>query len=743
MGAVAESEGGDAGLEPYGRLIRMLLPRAQSLAIYSAACEPAWIDGGQDDPDMHRFASDMLREPPGAAFEITGAARNFEGASGYAFRMHNADAQPIAVLVLLVREAGEPRPYSLVLTLLRPALECLQREVAMRVSLGAMHRDLTARDQDLELLLDASVERADSPRDTDELARLVQAAVDHLECAFGALIIPERSIAVVRPHRSQPKGAETDAITRTHRHLLTWAQLQRRTMIVNRAAVGSDKALPYKIVSVPVRHLSQRVIGFLALFNRTDQPNFELRHTRIVELLARKITSILLTSYDGATGLLSRGSFEQRVDSLLATRQSDGGDTVIYFDIDSMHVINENFGMHIGDDVIARVAEVVRRRAPNGALCARIAGDRFAVFAANTDVHVAAGVADAVRTGITELAQQRPEGTLSVSVSAGVAAVMTGSRHPLAHALATAEIACKTAKDHGRNRVETFSPDDSSMARRSAEVQLVAGIHEAITTNRLRLYAQPVLPLSVGPTAPRYEILIRMLSQSGELLPPAKFLPAAESHQMMPAIDRWVVEHALGMLTGHAATLKGRVARFAINLSGQSLADPDFADFVESKLAHAGIPPDIICFEFSEREAITQLERTESFMQRLKSVGCQFALDDFGAGATSLAYLRSLPISLLKIDGSFIRDAESNPRSEAMIRAVAQLANSMEILTVAKYVETDALRIRMADLGVDYGQGFSIGKPVPLAEVLQDLSLYELVSASEPAAGADVPTLYP
>ena len=743
MVAVAATRSAESDLEPYGRLIRMLLPRAQALAIYAAAGDPLWISGGQDDPDMHRFAHDVLAEADGATEEISGSTRNFEGAAGYAFVLRSADAQPLAAVTLLMQENGEARPFSLVLGLLRPALECLQRELAMCASLGAMSRDLNSRDQDLELLLDASVDRAETPRDADELGRLVQAAVDHLECAFGALIIPERSVAVVRAHRSQPKGLETEAITRTHRHLMTWAQLQRRTMIVNRAAVGNEAVPPYKIVSVPVRHLSQRVIGFLALFNRAEQPNFELRHTRLAELLARKITSILLTSYDAATGLLSRGSFEQRVDALLATREATSKDTVIYFDIDRMHVINENFGMHVGDEIIARVAEVVRRRAPGGALCARIAGDRFALFAVDVDAAAAAAIAGDVRAGVAELMQQRPEGVLSVSASAGVAAISAGARNPLSHALATAEIACKTAKDHGRDRVETFDQGDTSMLRRSADVQLLAGIRDALSADRLRLYAQPVLSLSVGPAEPRFEILIRMLSPEGELLPPAKFLPAAESHQLMPAIDRWVVEHALAQLSVHAATLKGRVARFAINLSGQSLGDPEFAGFVAAKLADAGLPPDIICFEFSETEAITHLERTEAFMQQLRSLGCQFALDDFGAGASSLAYLRSLPISVLKIDGGFVRESVSNPRSEAMIRAIATLAHAMDIVTVAKFVETDALRIRMTDLGVDYGQGFAIGKPVPLADVLQDLSLYELVAASGAQPRDDIPTLYP
>ena len=740
MVAVAQTPAASVpGLDPYGQLIKMLFPRAQSIAVYGMGGASLWVASGQDDPDMHRLAEELLADRSAKTpNDIDGTTRAFDGANAYAFLMRDEQGLPLAVVTLLAREGGDARPMSLVLGLLRPALECLQRDLALRASLGAMTRDLSSRDRDLELLLDASVEHADSPRDADELSRLVQAAVDHLRCTIGTLIIPERSVAIVRTQRDQPRGKEAEIVTRTHRHLLTWAQLQRRTMIVNKVSAATDKVPPLKILSVPVRHLSNRVIGFLALFNHAEGDDFGLRHTRLAELLARKVTSILLTSYDAATGLLARGSFEQQVDALLATRTEHGTDSVVYLDIDQMHVINENFGMHVGDETIARVAEIVRRRAPVGARCARISGDRFALFLAGANADGAASAAEDIRTSVGELTQQRAEGVLKVSLSAGVALLPENSKHPLSHALAIAEIASKAAKDHGRNRVETFDNGDMSMVRRHGEVQIVASLREAIATNRFRLYAQPILPLAAGPSEPRFEILIRMLTEEGELLPPAKFLPAAESYQLMPAIDRWVVENALKELAVHSATLGGRIARFAINLSGQSVVDPEFAAFIESQITASGIPADIICFELTETAAVTHLERAEAFMQRLRDLGCQFALDDFGTGASSLAYLKSLPVSVLKIDGSFVRDALQNGRSDSMVKAVAQLARAMGITTVAEYVETDEIRIRMANLGVDYGQGFAIGKPVPLGEVLQDLSLYELVAAGDGTIGAEI-----
>jgi EAL domain-containing protein (putative c-di-GMP-specific phosphodiesterase class I) len=243
------------------------------------------------------------------------------------------------------------------------------------------------------------------------------------------------------------------------------------------------------------------------------------------------------------------------------------------------------------------------------------------------------------------------------------------------------------------------------------------------------LFAQPILPLAPEGGEPRFELLLRMLSESGEILPPEKFLSAAERYQVLPKIDRWVIKNAFAALKSQAGMLRGRKGmRFSINVSGPSVADEAFLEFLETSLADSGLPAQAICFELTETAAISNLARADRLMQRMRTVGCSFALDDFGTGLSSLAYLKSLPVSTLKIDGSFVRDTTNNPRTESMVRAIAQLAHTMGMETVAEYVETDELRMRMASLGVDYGQGFAIGRPVPLVEVLGDLALYEVMA---------------
>ncbi len=715
-------------LDPYGQLLRMLVPRASGIAFYDFRGTPLWVSDGYDGPDPQPVVERALGNvPPATTGQIDGLALDFEGSPGYAFRLRDDAGQVIAVAVLLTRD-GESRPYSFVHHLVAPALECLQRELLARTSLGAMARDLQTRDEDLDVLLKVVPEDPDSPHHADELGMTVQTCVDHLGCMLGALVVPERNVAICKA----PEGARPNVtvLTATHRHLLNWATLQRRNLLLNKA--GGTPGLPAKkILSVPVRHASGRVVGFLALFREARDPDFDLRAERLAELLARRATAALLSNFDAATSLLTRGAFESQVRGALARGRAGAAHSVLYIDADRVHVVNDNFGMHVGDEVIVKIAEVLRRKPLPAALAARVSGDRFAVFLPDCGLEAAAQTAEAVRAECAQLSYPRGDGTVKISVSVGVAPVEEGA-NALAHGLASAEIACKAAKDRGRDRVEVFEDLDQSIMRRHSDVVVAQRLNDALERDRFVLFAQPILPLAETGGEMRFELLLRMQGEAGELLPPGKFLSAAERYQMLPQIDRWVVARALASLKAHRSALAGRAMKFCINVSGPSVVDPEFHGFLEAAILESGLPPEYLCFELTETAAVSDLARADRLMQRLRVLGCSFALDDFGTGLSSLAYLRSLPVSVLKIDGSFVRDTTANQRTESMVRAITQLAHTMGMQTVAEFVETDELRMRMAALGVDYGQGFAIGRPLPLAEVLADLALHE---AMAPQAG--------
>jgi diguanylate cyclase (GGDEF)-like protein len=717
----------DASFTPYVRLLKMLMPSLSGIIVHDGAAELIWMSEDWEVAGVDAVVQEAIAGASAQETDIFGLSRGVDSDHWtYSFAIRRDRKETQGVVTLAIRMTGarsEARPLPYVQQLVQPVLECLKRELTLRESLGSRERDLNVRERDLSLIMQISQRGPGIETDADPFEQVYSACIENLGCSLVAMWVPEKNIAASRSRGGQP--VSVDVLARTEKHLMSWMQLQQRTLIMNRTAKQpGDSGAPYKILACPIRNQSDRVIGVLALFNPPGIADFNERHTRIAELLAKKAAHLLQSQYDPSTGLLTRQAFERQAKALFATGGPIDRNHILYLDIDRLHVINETFGMHTGDEIIGSVADAVFKALPVAALSARISGDRLAVLLPNSDMDQAASAAEKVRAAAAAVAPRKNKGGFDVSVSVGVAPV-SKTASPLAHALALAEVACKAAKDRGRNRVELFQDSDQSIIRRHTDILVVGDLRSALESGRFRLDAQPILPLRGNYGRPRFELLLRMIGEKGEIIPPAKFLSSAERYQMMPLIDRWVVHHACSELGRRKDALGDEAARFAINLSGQSLCDETFLEFVVNEVKASGLPPGTISFELTETATIGNLESAQEFMRTMQNLGCQFALDDFGTGVSSLAYLKALSVSYLKIDGSFVRDAMINPRSESMIKAIAQLAKVMCMETIAEYVETDALRARMADLGVDYGQGFAIGRPQPLSDLLGELAIYE------------------
>ncbi len=733
-----EGPAADASFEPYGRLLRMLMPSLRGVVVHDGFCNLVWASDESDlvdDPDIIKSA---IANALSDAAEFAGVVRTLDADRAvYCFAIRGEQIELLGVVSLIARLSGkqtEARPLQTVRQLVQPALECLRRELNLRSKLGCRERDLDVRERDLDLMLEIASHQSAAASDTDEFGLIMKTGLERAGCALAALWVPDKNIALSLTRSGQPMSP--DSLHRAQHHLMAWMQLQQRTIVVNHISkVATDVAAPYKILACPVRHPSERVMGVLALFNPPSAPDFDLHQTRIAEVLAKRATSIIQAQYDSSTGLMTRQAFERQASALLGSAASLDAHTILYLDIDRLHVINETFGMHVGDDVIVSVAECMAKALPAGALSARISGDRLAALIPNSGMAAAAIIAEKIRAAAAGIVPRAGQGSFEVSACIGVAPI-GHSDNPLAHALATAEIACKAAKDRGRNRVEMFQDSDQSIIRRHTDIMVIGKLRDALGNDSFRLDAQPILPLRGNYGRPRFELLIRMLGDRGEIIPPCKFLSAAERYQLMPTIDRWVVRRSCELLGEHSASVGEDIARFAINLSGQSLQDESFLQFVIGEIEASGLQPGVLCFELTETATIGNLAKAQNFMRSLQELGCQFALDDFGTGVSSLAYLKDLSVNYLKIDGTFVRDAIVNARSESMIKAIAQLAKVMCMETIAEYVETDLLRARMADLGVDYGQGFAMGKAQPLEELLRELAIYE-ATVSDWATGAD------
>lgn len=713
--------------EPYVQLVRSLLPRANSVSLFDASGTMRWSSETTTGPDFYTLIEDALTSG-GPRPQGPGMLRMLDGALPvYLFWIRDEAEELTGIVAVMCKQQNgtaesEATEFSFKHALLRPVLECLRRDLLSRAAIEQLSRTVTSRDRDLELLLADGTADRPTGDGADELKGILKQAIEHVNCSTAALIVPDKSIAMLRSATN--RAADMQLVARAHKQLLAMAQARREPVIINKLAPNSTMGvLPYKILSCALRSGAGKTMGVLALFREDLGEPFAEREARLTEILARKAVALIESSHDALSGLYTRPAFEQRVRAVVGDPKSSKHWTALYIDADQLHVINDSFGMHVGDSVLGQLGELIRHRLPPGAFAARISGDRFAVLLP-TQLDDAAKFAESLREGVEQLGTTHGESRLHVSISVGVASLDTAAGE-LMHSLAAAETACKAAKDRGRNRVEVYKSNDVSLVRRFADINIAGQLRAAIDAGRLQLYSQLIVPFACAESPrPHFELLLRMLDEDGRTVGPDRFLSAANRYQLMPEIDRWVINKAIELLAPQAALLAGQTVSFAINFSGQSLNDESFVDFLLERIRSSGIDPSVFTFELTENATIANIARAESLIRRLRDLGCNVALDDFGTGLSSLAYLRQLPVTMLKIDGSFVRDILKDPRAESMVRAIAQLARSMSLTTVAEYVETEEIRTRLATLGVDYGQGFAIGRPAPLSELLPELSLY-------------------
>ncbi|HEY6643072.1 EAL domain-containing protein [Povalibacter sp.] len=741
-----EAQSLSTSLDPYGQLMKMLMPRALCIGIYDRMATPLWLSDGCEGPDLPQLVEEALnaaRSPDPDPSERDGFARSWDGETAYVFILREGNELLGAVGLSCRDGSGSVRPFSLMVGLLRPALQVLTRELVNQNPVPDTQKNARLRDGDLALLLDSN--GAAEEGESDDFGQLVRSCVDHLECSTGALFVPEKKIAATYSASASQRRSDAELLDRTQRHLFAWAQVQRRTLTLNKAPPNSPLGtLPYKMLACPIRHGSEPVSGILLLFRPQSAADFELRQVRIVEMLARRIAYVLQNSYDPATGLLTRPAFERRALATLAEGKKDRH-CVGYADVDRLHVINDNHGMHVGDQALARIAETIRINLPRNVIASRISGDRFALFLPDTPEHAAEEFFGSLVDTIEQLDFSHEGQRIALSMSFGLA-VVPETRFPLSHALATAEVACKSAKHLGRGRVELYqeppTPQPAAVAAPSLDVvptlDAVAAmpmieshrfedatpaidLREAIANDRFRMEAQSIVKLNSKDPPRRFELLLRMIDAAGESVSPDKFILSAERHGIASDMDRWVIQYALEILSSAAPALQGLGAHFAINLSSQSVSDENFPDFLEAKLREYELPPGLLSFEITETAAVANIVRAETLIRRVQGLGHGIALDDFGRGLSSLTYLKSLPVSDLKIDGALIRDLATGSRSQATVTAIVQLAQSMNLKTTAESIESEAILAAVGRLGVDYAQGFAIGRPRALESVLQEM----------------------
>lgn len=451
----------------------------------------------------------------------------------------------------------------------------------------------------------------------------------------------------------------------------------------------------------PVRNSSDEITNFLGIM----QDVTELRES------TEKIT--YQATHDQLTGLINRAEFERRLEGMLdSARLQDETHTLCFIDLDQFKIINDTNGHVAGDELLRQLGALMRQHIRKSDVLARIGGDEFAILFENCTSDEAVHNAEKIRTELAEHPFVWEGRTYNVGMSAGLTEITPHSPNTT-ELLREADAACYTSKETGRNRITVYSADEPTTAKRSNDMLWATRLREAIGENRLALYEQKIQSLRDG-VADSTEILVRMLDKDGNEVPPGLFLPAAERYDISPALDAWVVRNTFDYLSKNPNFLSNR--RYcSINLSGLSFTQ-SFANDILGWLEAYSLPAEKICFEITETAAIANLSQASQFIEILSNERVLFALDDFGSGLSSFAYLKNLRVDILKIDGQFVRDMIEDPVDEAMVKAINEIGKVMAKTTVAEFVENDTIMQRLKTLGVDCAQGYGVARPKPLVE---------------------------
>ena len=472
-------------------------------------------------------------------------------------------------------------------------------------------------------------------------------------------------------------------------------------LAANSVLINADGVeVPIQDSAAPIRDRIGNVIGAVMVFHDVS------KESRLFRQLSYQ------ASHDALTGLINRAEFENSlVDALDKSHANpDIEHALLYLDLDQFKVVNDTFGHNAGDELLRQISELVETSIRSTDVLARLGGDEYGILLERCSHDRAIEVAEAIRSAVEAHRFNWKDAFMSVRCSIGVVLVNSESKD-VASIMSSADVACYSAKDMGRNQTHLYQDSDAST--RHEEMKWVSRITSAVEENRLELFYQPIVGIGKDNSNSRghYELLLRMRDEKGELVQPNNFIPAAERYNLMSTLDRWVIHEALSQLADRNPIADKARYTLAINLSGTSLSEDRFLDFVIAELTRQKLPEGAICFEITETAAISNLSRVIHFMQELKKLGCKFSLDDFGSGLSSFTYLKNLPVDYLKIDGHFIRNVAEDPVDESMVRAINEVGKAMGIETIAERVETREVLDKLATLGVEFAQGYFIARP--------------------------------
>jgi diguanylate cyclase (GGDEF)-like protein/PAS domain S-box-containing protein len=427
--------------------------------------------------------------------------------------------------------------------------------------------------------------------------------------------------------------------------------------------------------------------------------------------------------HDALTGLANRNKFDRYLKRAITLAHQDNTEHALcYLDLDQFKIVNDTCGHLAGDELLRQLGELLRRHIRQYDFVSRLGGDEFGILMYNCSPIQAFQACEKLRDLIRDFTFAWEDRSFTIGVSIGVSSINIASGNAV-ELLKEADAACYAAKEKGRNRVHVFSPDDEELAMRQGEMQWVEKIRLGLEQKRFFLYGQAIVPLQDTDEGLHFEALLRYQDDRGNIIPPGAFLPAAERYNLASELDRWIIANLLEWLSSHPEFLQ-TLSLCSVNLSGLSLSDEAMLKFISGQFQKWAVPTNKFCFEITETAAISNLSHATHFINQLKEQGCLFSLDDFGSGLSSFAYLKHLPVDYLKIDGLFVKDILDDEVDLAMVKSINEVGHVMNKKTIAEFVENEAIFKLLKTLGIDYAQGYAIGKPVPLNDLKPITTLF-------------------
>lgn len=605
----------------------------------------------------------------------------------------------------VVVDTLDPPSLASVLLAAQGMLSCIARQIDVDAALetGTMNVKCLRIEEPIRQNLE-HITSGNSPAST--LQNIVNMCFAECDIDCFAAIFPDTETSAIACKESFDATTIELMVEQLHDRL----RKKRRVVTAN---IKLQEGVERHVICAPIYRQKKQILGMVVIVAESNEPS----HSKIARVVADKLSKTQAnTRADGK--FLERPELLARIDdSLSANAQSMH--SLIYFDADKMHAVNDGFGYSGGDRVLQTIRRILADSAGANDHVAHLGGDRFALFLPGASGDTAVSKAEQI---LQLLAQESiDDGARSIKLSASCGVVDTAeARNGAEDMLVLAEVAARGAQERGGNQCARFQDIDSSIIQRRTDVDRIGFLQMALVANQFTLHAQEIAPLTVE-SGRKYELLIRLQDASHPDSNPAQFLSAAERYQLMAALDRWVINSALNSISTAGTAIEIGLSTFCINVAAQSLQDDTFIDFIESRIAETGVPPDSLCFEITETTLVRNIEKAQRFVHRLQRLGCLVALDDFGTGYSSFSYLKTLPVNFLKIDGSFVRDVLENELSKTIVRAVVEIAKVIGAQTVAEHVETPLVRAWLKDAGVHFVQGFVIHRPEPLCDVLASL----------------------